>query len=129
MYTSETCNGCERFEVTFETKNHVNSFTDLPNTFDLRSGKYKWQFNEVLGFLLIPRSISGLRARVDMYLCVDEHDAETLDVLGYVNRFLTEHILPQWNVVKRAHLSAPISGTPEGVVCRRAKQLKQTRLS
>ena len=127
MYTSDYCSGCEKFEVIFETRNHVNSFNDVPNTFDFRTGKYTWQFNEVVGFLLIPRSISGLSARVDMYLCVDEHDAQTLDIFGYVSSFLKQHILPKWSVVRKAHLSSPVSGTPEGIVCRRAKQLKHAR--
>ena len=127
MYTSDYCNGCEMFEVTFITKGHVVSFNELPNTFDLSTGKYKWTFNDVLGYLLIPRSISGMKVHAELYLCVDELDAQTVDLLGYARGFLEKHILPGWDVVKSVHLSQPSTARPKDVACRRAKQLQHMK--
>jgi hypothetical protein len=122
MYTSVECNLCETIIMTLDLKEPVDSLMQLPNTFSGKDGAYAWKFHEIMGYALLPRSTSGRIAVVDLYLCIEEDDLDDIDVLGYVTRYIREHLLPKWANVKDFRLTQPVLATAQNLKCRRRVQ-------
>lgn len=121
METPGRCELCEKIVVTLQITSPVESLLKLPNTYNSSSRKYEWRFHEFMAYTLIPRAVENQTAIVDMYLCIDEDDLDDIDVRGYAEKFLREHILPHWKNFSKARVLEPVLAPPEIVDCRKSR--------
>lgn len=120
MKTVDPCTMCEKIVVTLEANRLLTLLTELPNTLDPQTGRCLWKFHEFFGFALLPRSVQGVHGQVDLYFCIDEEDADVIDVFGYAKKFFLETILPQWTLFRTAQLAHPVvSSADESMCCRK----------
>jgi len=117
METTESCKYCEKFELHIETKQPISGPLDLPNTFYPKTNKYVWKHTDMMAYAIIPKSVKGTVASVDLFLCIDEDILDDIDVNGYANKFLREEIIPKWNNLKDIHVSEPLLGCPDNLPC------------
>ena len=117
--TPYTCIACQRLSVTLESSEVLYGMHQLPNTFDVQQGAFVWKFHQYMGYAIIPRMFTKTTALVDLYLCIDESDRETIDVCGYAKRFLQEEVFPVWKKLKLIELSLPELSCPRHVACRK----------
>ncbi|HTK82828.1 MAG TPA: hypothetical protein VL633_11090 [Bacteroidota bacterium] len=127
MYGLGYCGGCEKFRVTIETPFPVASLNELPGTYDSHERRYVWKFNEFAGYALIPQSISGRTALLDLFFCVDGKDGETIDTFGYAKRFFAEHIRPLFGNIQSFELLQCEPDSPEHIACRRPVEFHERR--
>ena len=121
MRSDIPCKYCERVTVNIEMERPVETMSDIPNTYDPASGRYRWKIHDVMSYALIPRAIQHHVGQVDCYVCIDDDDRSEIELEAYVRRFFKETIMPQWSNLKRTYASEPVPAPPEGVECRRAQ--------
>lgn len=119
--TTESCRQCEKLSVLVESPDQIQSIREVPNTYDSRDEKFIWKFHEFMGYGLVPQSIDGQRATIDLYLCIDEDDLDDIDVRGYADRFLSERIPHLWKNVRILSISEPVLATPSVLPCRKLR--------
>ena len=117
--TPYTCVACQKFVIAIESSEFLYGMDQLPNTYDVQSDEFNWKFHQFVGYVLIPHMFKKTTALVDLYLCIDESDSETIDVLAYARKFLQETILPAWKHLKLVDVSLPALSCPRHVECRK----------
>lgn len=121
LYSTDPCTACERLVVTVESSRPISGAEDLPNTYDAGQRSFVWKFHEFFGYALIPRSSHGKLAEIDCYLCIDEEDADDIDVHGYTGRFLREKVFQAYGHLRIVGLSQPIFDRTDELRCRKLK--------
>jgi hypothetical protein len=119
--SEEPCAGCDKLTITVESNSPITNLDFVPSTYDTQSQKYRWEYEGILGYILIPRSFHGRRAYIDLYVCIDESDRSSIDIYGYTEKFLQEKIFSLREGLKLMHLSRPCIARPEHVTCRSIK--------
>lgn len=117
METTESCKQCEKFGIQLRTEKPILEPLELPNTFHKKTNKYVWKHTDLMAYAMIPRSVKGTTASIDMFLCIDEDILDDIDLAGYTSKFLNDVILPRWKNVKEFQLIEPILGTPDEIPC------------
>lgn len=119
--TTESCRQCEKLSILVESPVPIQSVSELPNTYDARQEKYVWKFHDFFGYALVPCSMDGTRAAIDLYFCIDEDDLDDIDVQGYARKFLSERISLRWKNLKILHISEATLAAPEALPCRKLR--------
>ncbi|GEM_PF-1563713 len=117
MEIKEQCGQCEKFELNVQTVIPITRPIELPNTYSAQARKYIWKHTDMMAYALIPRSIEGTTATIDMFLCMDEDLMGEIDLTGYATRFLSEEIIPHWYNISDFSFKAPVLGAPEVLPC------------
>lgn len=124
MFCAEhICEACQKVSITVESRSAITDIRHLPNTFDEHTQQFVWRYNEITGYILIPRAFHGPLAIIDLYLCIDERDRETIDISGYAKRFLEKTIMPQYDGVKITSFMGPVLASPKNISCRVKQRL------
>lgn len=121
LRAEDSCTLCEKLTIIVESDWPIKSLGELPNTYDPHTKHYVWRYHEIMGYALIPRSFQAATGQIDLYLCIDEDDLDDIDVYGYADRFLREHIMPKWKRCKGIQLLQPTLSSPENIECRRLR--------
>lgn len=117
METTESCKQCEKFELHIETSKPILGPLELPNTYHKKTKKYVWKHTDMMAYAMIPRSVKGTTATIDLFLCIDEDILDDIDVYGYATKFLKDEIVPHWKTVKEMVLAEPLLGAPDDLPC------------
>ena len=124
MFCAEhICEACHQFSITVESPSAITDIHRLPNTFDTGTQQFVWKYNEITGYILIPRTFHDTLAIIDLYLCIDERDRETIDVSAYAKRFLQKTIMSQYDDLKITSLMGPVFASPKNISCRVKQRL------
>jgi len=117
MQTNESCKYCEKILIRVEAEEPIDEPLKLPNTYDPVSKKYVWKKGDIMSYALIPRSISGKTAQLELFLCMDEDDMDDVNLIDYAEAFLRQRIFPFWQGAKKILLVQPILSSPVDLEC------------
>ncbi len=117
METTESCKQCEKLELHIQTSVPIAGPLELPNTYSKKTKNYTWKHTDMMAYALIPRSVQGSAATIDMFLCLDEDLLDDIDIHGYATKFIKEEIIPQYKSVHQYSIIEPVLGSPVGLHC------------
>jgi len=121
MQTTESCTLCEKIAVTLEAKQPIGDLSEIPTTFDPNSRTYTWVQHDFLSYAVVPRTVHGTTARVDMFFCVDEDDLDDVNLVECAERLLHERVLLQWNIFKNASFVQSGCSSSADLPCRKLR--------
>ena len=85
MDTLNSCHMCVKVSFDLHSQNMIGNISEMPNTFDVVSGKYEWKQFGLMSYAIVPQSFRSNTARVDILVCMDEDDLDDIDLKSYVS--------------------------------------------
>jgi hypothetical protein len=104
--------------LSLDLKERVWCLLELPNTLDRGEAQYRWRYHDLLGYLMIPRSVDRETGTVDLYFCIDDDDCAVVDIEGYLRAFLVSLFREKYPRIGEFRLRMMERAAPPGVTCR-----------
>ena len=120
MDTLNSCHMCVKVSFDLHSQNMIGNISEMPNTFDVVSGKYEWKQFGLMSYAIVPQSFRSNTARVDILVCMDEDDLDDIDLKSYVGSYFATEILPRWQGYSITESHDPIDSVPGDIGCLRA---------